>query len=87
MKRVPEMRQRQQSENDAVPDVTEEMELEMLSSKIPKLLGILPDVLRDKPGGGVKSGAALSVMLTQLLTCMDPLRPVCGLLTFFSTQS
>lgn len=71
---VPELRRRQQLEHD---DASDELELETLSSRIPKLIGVLPDVMRERPGGGEKSSAALSVMLAKLLDCMDPLRPVC----------
>ncbi len=66
-------------------DASDELELETLSSRIPKLIGVLPDVMRDRPGSGEKSSAALSVMLAKLLDCMDPLRPVRGIfaLIFF----
>ena len=61
---------------DAVPDAAEASELEMLSGQIPKLIGILPDVLHDKPGTGDQCRAALSHMLSRLLDCVDPSAPV-----------
>lgn len=73
--RVPLLRENQQAE-DVVPDASETSELESLSGRIPKLIGILPDVLRDKPGGGDQCSAALSHMLSRLLDCLDPSEPV-----------
>lgn len=61
---------------DAVPDAAESSELEMLSGRIPKLIGVLPDVLHDKPGTGDQCKAALSHMLSRLLDCVDPSVPV-----------
>ncbi|THH11598.1 hypothetical protein EW145_g550 [Phellinidium pouzarii] len=69
--RVPALRERHQAE-DAVPDAVEASELEMLTGRIPKLIGILPDVLRNKPGGSEESSAALSHMLSRLLDCLGP---------------
>ncbi|KAI5121845.1 hypothetical protein M0805_003278 [Coniferiporia weirii] len=73
--RVPELREKHQTE-EAVPDAAEVSELEMLSGRIPKLIGILPDVLRDKPGSSEECSAALSYMLSKLLDCLDPNQPI-----------
>ena len=73
---MPELRQRQQLELDAVPDAAEAVELEALTARIPKLIGMLPDVMRDKPGSGNRCKAALSTMLARLLACVDPSKPV-----------
>lgn len=73
--RVPELREKQSTEG-AVPDAAEASELEILSARIPKLIGILPDVLHDKPGTGETCKAALSHMLSKLLECVDPSVPV-----------
>ena len=40
---VPELRRKQQLDHD---DASDELELEGLSSRIPKLIGVLPDVMR-----------------------------------------
>jgi nuclear pore complex protein Nup98-Nup96 len=72
---VPELRRRHEMEN-AVPDAAEESQLEMLTSRIPRVIGILPDVLRDKGENGARSKAALSMMLSNLLSCLDASRAV-----------
>lgn len=77
MSRVPELRENLQAE-DAIPDASEASELELLTGRIPRLVGILPDVLRDKPGTGERCKAALSHILSKLLDCLDPTRPVSG---------
>lgn len=59
-----------------MPDASEALELDVLSGRIPKLIGILPDVLKDKPGEGILCSAALSIMLSSLLDCLDPSKPV-----------
>ncbi|EJD03515.1 uncharacterized protein FOMMEDRAFT_83835 [Fomitiporia mediterranea MF3/22] len=61
---------------DAVPDVAEQSELEALTGRIPQLIGVLPDVLHDKPGTDDQCKAALSHMLSRLLECVDPSSPV-----------
>lgn len=61
---------------DAVPDAAEASQLEMFMSRIPKVIGMLPDVLRDKGENGGRSKAALSIMLSNLLSCLDASRAV-----------
>lgn len=75
MSRVPELRENLQTE-EAIPDASEASELELLTGRIPRLIGILPDVLRDRPGTGERCKAALSHILSKLLDCLDPTRPV-----------
>lgn len=64
---------RESMQADAVPDASETSELETLTGRIPKLIGVLPDVLHDKAEIGERfSSAALSHMLSRLLDCVDP---------------
>jgi len=65
-----------ESLSEGVPDATEQEELETLQNRIPKLVGILPDVLRGTPEVGNKARAALSQMLSNLLECSDTDRPM-----------
>lgn len=48
----------------------------MLASRIPRVIGILPDVLRDKGENGGRTKAALSIMLSNLLSCLDTSKAV-----------
>ena len=75
MSRIPELRAKIETE-DAVADATEASELELLNGKIPKLLGILPDAFHDRTESGEEGSAALSHMLSRLLSCSDPDTPV-----------
>lgn len=72
---MPELREKLQAD-DAIPDASEASELELLTGRIPKLIGILPDILQNKTDSGERCAAALSHMLSKLLDCLDPTRPV-----------
>lgn len=78
MKRLPELRAQLEVE-DAVPDAAEASELEMLNGKISKLIGILPDAFHDRTDSGEEGSAALSHMVSRLLSCSDPDTPVSSL--------
>ncbi|THH00872.1 hypothetical protein EW026_g1746 [Hermanssonia centrifuga] len=72
MTRLPELRERLVGVN-AVPDVTDTTELEELSRSVPKLIGILPDVLHDH--SDIRHTAALAEMISGLTLRLDQLRP------------
>ncbi|TDL26378.1 hypothetical protein BD410DRAFT_881649 [Rickenella mellea] len=73
--KVPDLRM-QIREGDILPDASELLDLDMLTGKIPQLIGVLPDVLREKPGDGGKSIPALSTMLANLVECLDTTKPI-----------
>jgi nuclear pore complex protein Nup98-Nup96 len=75
MTRVPELHGRiQEEEENAVPDASEAMELAELVRQIPKLIGILPDVLRDRTDP--RHSAALAVMISGLMLHLDRIQPL-----------
>ena len=65
--RLPDLKER--SDEDAVPDAVEAQELEELMRSAPKLIGILPDVLRDR--GDARHNIALSGMVSDLTAALD----------------
>ena len=74
--RIGELRETTRADADA--DASEISELETLTGRIPKLIGVLPDVLHNKAEIGERfSSAALSHMLSRLLDCVDPSVAVC----------
>lgn len=56
-------------DEDAVPDASETQELEDLTRSVPKLVGILPDVLRDR--GDPRHNVALASMVSDLTAALD----------------
>jgi len=54
---------------DAVPDASEARELEEMTRSVPKLIGILPDVLRDR--GDARHNVALAGMVSDLAAALD----------------
>ncbi|KII87791.1 hypothetical protein PLICRDRAFT_699296 [Plicaturopsis crispa FD-325 SS-3] len=73
MNRLPELHA-QLSEHDAVPDASQALELEELTRSIPKLIGILPDVLRDR--ADPRHNAALAEMIAGLMLRLDKVKPL-----------
>jgi nuclear pore complex protein Nup98-Nup96 len=73
MTRLPEL-QEQIQEQDEVPDASEALELGELIRQIPKLIGILPDVLRDR--SDPRHNAALAVMISSLMLRLDKIQPL-----------
>lgn len=65
--RLPDLKQH--LEEDAVPDASEAQELEELTRSVPKLVGILPDVLRDR--GDARHNVALAGMVSDLTAALD----------------
>jgi nuclear pore complex protein Nup98-Nup96 len=63
-----------QQEHDAVPDASQALELEELARTVPKLLGLLPDVLRDR--SDARHNAALAEMITRLMLTVDKVQPL-----------
>ena len=77
MTRVPELHGRireEEEEENAVADASEAMELAELVRSIPKLVGILPDVLRDR--SDPRHAAALAVMVSGLMMHCDRIQPL-----------
>jgi len=72
MIRLPELLEAQT--DDAVPDAHQSTEIEELSKSVPKLIGILPDVLRDT--SDLRRSAALSEMVSGLVAQVDKARPL-----------
>ncbi|KAI0031350.1 nuclear protein 96-domain-containing protein [Vararia minispora EC-137] len=72
MTKIPGLRARVQ-DPDIVPDASEARELDELVRNIPKLLGILPDLLCDR--GNPRHCAALSEMTANLTRELDLTRP------------
>jgi nuclear pore complex protein Nup98-Nup96 len=73
MTRLPEL---QASLNDAsaVPDATQVSETEDLARSIPKLMDILPDVLRNRDDP--RHNAALAEMVAGLMLQLDKVKPL-----------
>jgi nuclear pore complex protein Nup98-Nup96 len=73
MTRVPDLHDRMQEE-DAVPDASDAMELAELVRHIPKLIGILPDILHDRSDPRHKASPA--VMISGLIHYLDRIQPL-----------
>jgi nuclear pore complex protein Nup98-Nup96 len=78
MIRLPELLEEQA--DDAFPDASQSDEIDELARSIPKLIGILPDVLRNT--WDPRHPAALSVMIAGLVAQVDKVRPL-GLVGVF----
>lgn len=65
--RLPDLKEH--LDEDAVPDASEAQELEELTRGVPKLVGILPDVLRDH--GDARHNVALASMVSDLTAALD----------------
>ena len=65
--RLPDLKEN--LDDDAVPDAAEALELEDLTRNVPKLIGILPDVLRDH--GDARHNVALAGMVSDLTAALD----------------
>jgi len=65
--RLPDLKER--LDEDAVPDASEAQELEELIRNVPKLVGILPDVLRDR--GDARHNVGLAGMVSDLAAALD----------------
>ena len=74
MTRVPELHDRMREEENAVADASEAIELAELVRSIPKLVGILPDFLRDR--SDTRHAAALAVMILGLMLHCDRIQPL-----------
>ncbi|KAI0318527.1 nuclear protein 96-domain-containing protein [Amylostereum chailletii] len=73
MTKVPELRT-QVNDSDTVPDAAQAVELEELTRNIPKLLGILPDLLRNRSDS--RHSAALAEMAANLTSELDKVQPL-----------
>lgn len=69
--RLPDLKEH--LDEDAVPDAAEAQELEELTRGVPKLMGILPDVLRDR--GDARHNVALAGMVSDLTAALDQVNP------------
>ncbi|KAF8069104.1 nuclear protein 96-domain-containing protein [Lyophyllum atratum] len=72
MTRLPQLAE--QVSNDAVPDAAHSTEIDTLTRSVPRLIGILPDVLRD--GNDPRHKAALAEMVSGMVAQVDKLRPL-----------
>jgi hypothetical protein len=72
MTRLPELIE--EHADDAVPDASQSIEIDELVRSVPKLIGILPDVLRNT--WDPRHPAALSVMVAGLVAQVDRMRPL-----------
>lgn len=72
MTRLPELHA--ECTNDAVPDASQANEIDELARSVPKLIGILPDVLRNT--SDMRHQAALSEMVAGLMAQVDKIRPL-----------
>jgi nuclear pore complex protein Nup98-Nup96 len=73
MTRMPELRE-YLDDAGAVPDAAYAAEVEELTRGVPKMIGILPDILRDR--SDIRHSAALAEMITGLTHKLDQLRPL-----------
>jgi hypothetical protein len=69
--RLPDLKEH--LDEDTVPDAAEAQELEELTRGVPKLMGILPDVLRDR--GDARHNVALAGMVSDLTAALDQVNP------------
>lgn len=73
MTRMPELRD-YVNDIDAVPDAAYASEVEELSRTVPKMISMLPDILRDR--SDIRHNAALAEMISGLTSRLDQLRPL-----------
>lgn len=69
--RLPDLKEN--LDENTVPDASEAHELEELTRSVPKLIGILPDVLRDR--GDSRHNVALAGMVSDLTAALDQVNP------------
>ena len=74
MTRLPELHA-QITETDAVPDASQAAELDELARSVPKLIEILPNVLRNGDGDP-RHNAALAEMIGGLMFRLDRVKPL-----------
>lgn len=79
MTRLPELIEEQW--DNAVPDASQSTEIDELARSVPKLIGILPDVLRNT--WDPRHPAALSVMIAGLVAEVDKVRPLALVRIYF----
>ncbi|GLB42170.1 putative nuclear protein 96 [Lyophyllum shimeji] len=72
MTRLPELADQQLK--DAVPDASQNTEIDTLTRSVPRIIGILPDVLRDT--SNPRHTAALAEMVSSMVAQVDKLRPL-----------
>jgi nuclear pore complex protein Nup98-Nup96 len=80
MTRLPELLE-EQVDDDVVPDAVQCTEIDELVRSVPKLIGILPDVLRNT--WDPRHPAALSVMIAGLVAQVDKVQPLALVGLFF----
>ena len=73
MTRMPELRE-YLDDADAVPDAAHAAEVEELTRGVPRMISMLPDVLRDR--SDIRHDAALAEMIAGLTQRLDQLRPL-----------
>lgn len=73
MTRMPELRE-YLDDVDAVPDPVYAAEVEELTRSVPKMITLLPDILRDR--SDIRHNAALAEMISGLTLRLDQLRPL-----------
>lgn len=73
MARLPEL-QAEIADTEAVPDASQSTELDELVRSIPKLIEILPDILRNRDDARHK--AALAEMTAGLMLKLDKVKPL-----------
>lgn len=73
MTRLPEL-QAQMADTEAMPDASQATELDQLTRSIPKLIEILPDVLRNRDDP--RHNAALAEMTSELILKLDKVKPL-----------
>ncbi|KDQ58796.1 hypothetical protein JAAARDRAFT_34652 [Jaapia argillacea MUCL 33604] len=73
MNRLPELHA-QMSDVDAIPDAAQALELEELTRLVPRLIAILPDVLRDRTDP--RHNVAVAEMISGLMNRLDKVKPL-----------
>jgi len=71
--RLPEL-QASLDDTDAIPDASQASELEDLTRSIPKLINILPEVLRNRDDP--RHNAALAEMIAEFVLRLDKVKPL-----------
>jgi len=72
VKRVPELRV--SMDHNSVPDAAEASEMDEIARTIPRLIGVLPDVLRDR--ADPRHNVAVAEMISKLMLCMQTIKPL-----------